>query len=265
MDVTLNGHRCHYTESGSSSGLPVVFIHGFPFNQASWAPQLDALPTEIRAITYDIRGHGKSAVGDGHYTIELFVDDLLALLDHLGIDAAVLCGLSMGGYIALRAAERDPGRVRAMILCDTQSASDSNAAKLGRAAAIRQIQTAGTTAFVDGLLPKLFTAESIRTGTAAVDLIRRMMQATDPLAITGTLLALAGRTDTSPALPQMDQPALLLFGEEDPITPPDSGRQMLAALPHATLELIPRAAHVSNLENPDDFNRHVLSFLGKIV
>lgn len=263
MDALLNGHRCHYTEQGSSSGLPVVFIHGFPFSRATWEAQLEALPEAIRAIAYDVRGHGKSAVGDGHYTIELFVDDLLALLDHLQIEAAVLCGLSMGGYIALRATEREPGRVRALVLCDTQSAADTDAAKLGRAAAIRQIQSSGTTAFVDGLLPKLFTAESIRAETGAVELIRRMMRATDPLAITGTLLALAARTDTTAALAGMDRPALLMFGEDDPITPPDAGRQMLAALPHATLELIPRAAHVSNLENSADFNRHLLSFLGQ--
>ena len=118
MKIRLNGSLINYFERGLPNGLPVVFIHGFPFSHEMWDPQMRTLSNRVRAISFDIRGHGTSDVGDGQFTIELFVDDLIALMDHLVIDRAVLCGLSMGGYIALRAIERHPDRVRALVLCE---------------------------------------------------------------------------------------------------------------------------------------------------
>jgi 3-oxoadipate enol-lactonase len=108
MKAQLNNIALHYIEHGNSKGFPIVFIHGFPFSHKMWKPQIENLPNHIHAIVYDVRGHGFSDVGDGQFTIELFVDDLIALLNHLSIEKAVLCGLSMGGYIALRAMEKHP-------------------------------------------------------------------------------------------------------------------------------------------------------------
>jgi len=93
-----------------------------------WNPQIDLLKQGFRVVIYDIRGHGESDVGDGQYTMELFADDLLGLLDSLKIEKAVLCGLSMGGYIALRAVEKSEARVEGLILCDTKAEADSNEA-----------------------------------------------------------------------------------------------------------------------------------------
>jgi len=147
MKVNLNGITLNYTERGLPQGLPVVFIHGFPFSHLMWEPQMKALPNNIRAITYDIRGHGESDVADGIYTIELFVDDLIALLDHLAIEKAALCGLSMGGYIALRAIERHPQRISSLILCDTRPEADTNEAKIKRTASIKTVRNEGVAAF----------------------------------------------------------------------------------------------------------------------
>jgi pimeloyl-ACP methyl ester carboxylesterase len=116
MIVNINGTFIHYIEHGQSNGLPLVFLHGFPFSGAMWQPQLNSLPDSVRAVAPDIRGSGASDVGDGQYTIDLFVDDLIALLDYLQISKAVLCGLSMGGYIAQRALQRRPDLVQGLIL-----------------------------------------------------------------------------------------------------------------------------------------------------
>src|SRR5258708_7647613 len=112
--------------------IPIVFLHGFPFSQAMWEPQVAVL-SKGQAVTYDIRGHGQAPVGDGLYTIELFVDDLIALLDERKIPKAILCGLSMGGYIALRAVERESHRVAGLVLADTRSEADPNEGKIKRA------------------------------------------------------------------------------------------------------------------------------------
>ena len=133
MKAVVNGGEVFYVERGISDAAPIVLIHGFPFSHEMWEPQIEVLQKRFRVIAYDLRGHGKSGVGDGQYTLEFFVDDLLGLLGHLKIERAVLCGLSMGGYIALRAVERNPERVRSLILADTQSKADSNEAKLKRA------------------------------------------------------------------------------------------------------------------------------------
>ena len=140
MRITLNGIQINYVERGMPQGKPVVFIHGFPFNHSMWEPQMLALPNEYRAIAFDVRGHGDSDLADGQYSIEFFVDDLLALLDHLVVEKAILCGLSMGGYIALRAVERHPERVMALALCDTRSEADTNEAKVKRANQVKAVK-----------------------------------------------------------------------------------------------------------------------------
>src|SRR5947199_7733643 len=112
--------KLHYTDSGAPRKPALIFIHGFPFNRTMWKEQAALCERTFRVITYDQRGHGQSELGNTHYMFELFVDDLLGLMDTLKVERAVLCGLSMGGYVALRAAERQPERIRGLVLCDTK-------------------------------------------------------------------------------------------------------------------------------------------------
>ena len=109
-------------DSGPGPAQTVVFLHGFPLDHTTWDEQVALAKPQFRTIAYDHRGHGKSEVGSGQYAFELFVDDLFDILDSRGIAKAVLCGLSMGGYVALRAAERAPERIAGLILCDTRRA-----------------------------------------------------------------------------------------------------------------------------------------------
>ena len=103
MKAIINGIELYYEDSGSPTATPIVLIHGFPFSHEMWRPQIELLKSKYRVIAYDVRGHGESEVGGGQYLIEFFVEDLIGLLDHLKIEKTILCGLSMGGYTALRA------------------------------------------------------------------------------------------------------------------------------------------------------------------
>jgi 3-oxoadipate enol-lactonase len=258
-DTTLD-----HTESGPAGGPPVVLIHGFPFSQEMWTPQIGALSLRYRVITYDVRGHGKSPPGDGQYTLEFFVDDLIGLLDHLRIDRAVLCGLSMGGYIALRAVERNPERVRALVLCDTRSEADSNEAKVKRAGAINAVKRQGVSAYAEGFVKAVFAPESFTTRPEAIEKIKKIIQANPASGICGTLLALACRTDTTAALPKIGVPTLILVGDQDSLTPPSAAEAMRGKIPRSEMHVIPHAAHMSNLENPGEFNARLLDFLGRV-
>jgi 3-oxoadipate enol-lactonase len=264
MLSVINDTTLDHTETGPADGPPVVLIHGFPFSQEMWTPQIGVLSPQFRVIAYDVRGHGKSPPGDGQYTLEFFVDDLIGLLDHLKIDRAILCGLSMGGYIALRAVERNPERVRALVLCDTRSEADSNEARIKRAGAIKTVKQQGVPAYAEGFVKAVFAPESFTTKPDAVGKIKQIIQANSALGICGTLLALAARTDTTAALPKIRVPTLILVGDQDTLTPPTAAEAMREKIPQSKMYVIPHAAHMSNLENPQQFNAHLLDFLARV-
>lgn len=264
MELNANGIRHYYQEFGPENGTPVVFIHGFPFSSEMWKPQVEALQQTYRVIVYDVRGHGKSGTGDGQYSIEYFVDDLFALLDHLTILKVALVGLSMGGYIALRAMEREPGRFRALVLCDTRSDSDTNESKIKRFNQAKLVKVEGTRGFADDFVKAVFFEKTFQSKPQAVQLIHDLIEHTEPLAISGTLLALAGRTDTTASLPRIAIPTMVIVGEKDVVTPPHTAVAMKEKLPNAEMFVIPNAGHLSNLENPGDFNMRLLTFLQKV-
>ena len=267
MLASINGINLYYVDVGRAESMPIVLVHGFPFSSEMWKEQIKTLQDSkntLRVIAYDLRGHGRSDVGDGQYTIELFVDDLIALLDHLKIDKAILCGFSMGGYIALRAIERNPDRFSALILCDTMSAADSNEAKIRRANAIKQIKKEGVERYAEGFLKAVFATETFNTKPDIIHGIRRTIMSNSPLGICGALLAMAGRTDTTPALSKINVPTLLLVGKLDAVTPPTAASSMHEQIRNSELYLIDSAAHMSNLENPTQFNEHLINFLKNI-
>jgi 3-oxoadipate enol-lactonase len=265
MRARVNGVHLYYAEAGPASGLPVVFIHGFPFSHAMWTSQIDALTAEsFRSFAYDVRGHGYSDVGDGQYTIEGHVDDLIGLLDLWNLKQAVVVGLSMGGYIALRALERNPERFCAAVLCDTRSETDPNDGKIRRARTMAVVKARGSAAFAEDFVKGIFAASTLSSNPTPVEMIKGIIARTTPLSIAGTQLALAGRTDTTGSLPSIGVPTLILVGEHDVTTPVASSQSMHAAIPRSEMVVIPGAAHMSNLENPAAFNSALVAFLRKL-
>ena len=263
MKTLINDIVINYIKHGSSQGLPLVFIHGFPFNHKMWEPQMRELPNDIHAIAYDVRGHGSSDIGDGQFTIELFVDDLIDLLDHLGIEKAVLCGLSMGGYIALRAIERYPKRIKGLVLCDTKSETDTNEEKIKRTSSIITVKSAGVSAFAEEFVKAVFWPKTFEKNPGAIKFIKELICANSTLGICGTLLALASCTDTTQSLSSINVPTCIIVGEHDLRTPPSCAQRMHKAIAGSELHILSNAGHMSNLENPKDFNENLIAFLKK--
>ncbi len=263
MKTILNDSLVNYLEHGMPQGLPVVFIHGFPFRQEMWEPQINVMPNSIHSISYDIRGHGGSDVGDGQYTIDLFVEDLIALLDHLLVKKAVLCGFSMGGYIALRAYQKHADRISGLILCNTKSAADTDAAKIKRAAMMKAVKLEGIHAFAAEFVKTIFWEKTFELNPDVVSFINQIICANSPRGICGTLLALAARTDTTSILPSITVPTCIISGEYDILTTPSDAQSLHHAIAVSELHILSGAAHMSNLENTQEFNGKIVNFLKK--
>jgi 3-oxoadipate enol-lactonase len=263
MNVTINNLSICYETFGPRTGLPIVFIHGFPFSKEMWKLQIEVLKKEYHCITYDVRGHGSSEVGDGQCTVEFFVDDLFGLLDHLKLSSCVVVGLSMGGYIALRAIERNPERIRALVLCDTRSEPDGNEGKIKRANQVKTVKMDGMKSFTETFLKAVFYHKTFDRQPQVVEMIQERIEKTSPIAVAGTLIALAARTDTTPGLYNIKVPTLILVGQHDALTPTSASHAMKEKIPNAELHVIRDAAHLTNLENPEEFNAHLTKFLNK--
>jgi pimeloyl-ACP methyl ester carboxylesterase len=264
MKTIINDFTINYIEHGTPQGLPVVFIHGFPLSHEMWGPQIHVMPNIIHAIAYDVRGHGGSDVGDGQYTIDIFVDDLIALLDHRLVKKAVLCGLSMGGYIALRTFERHSDRVLGLILCDTKSEPDTDAAKIKRTETVEAVKAKGVRAFAEDFVKAIFWEKTFETNPDVIAFIKQLIYTNSLRGICGTLFALASRTDTTSVLSSLHIPTCILVGEHDKVTPPSDARSMYRIIAGSELHILPNAAHMSNLENTQDFNERLMAFLKKL-
>jgi 3-oxoadipate enol-lactonase len=261
LQLRLNNLKIGYTDDGPDNAPTIVFIHGFPFDKSMWERQIDTLKDNFRVVSYDVRGHGESDIGQADFSIDLFVSDLIALMNHLKIDMAVVCGLSMGGYIALRAMELHPTRLLGLVLCDTQCAADTPEGKEKRMKAIASLQEVGVKAYAESSIPNLFAPESLKTKERSVDFIQELILKTPIKTLCNTLQALAARPETCSRLADVSVPVLILVGKEDKITPVASAMFMHERIRGSSIRIIDDAGHLSNLENPDDFNYQLKEFL----
>ncbi len=253
------------SEHGDKQKVPLIFIHGFPYNSTMWSQQIKRLKENYYCIAYDIRGLGETPPGDGQFTMEMLVDDLFAVMDGLDLDRPVLAGFSMGGYIALRAMEREPERFRALILCDTRSGADDDAGRLKRAGAISVINRDGMDQFASDFVPMAFSANAPERIPDVYNSFLERAQAESPIGVKGCLLAMAARTDTTSTLENIRIPTLLLVGEEDGITPPEMMQQMQGQIHGAELVTVPEAGHMTPVENPEVVSQSIEEFLVKNI
>lgn len=251
-------------QTGTENKKSILFIHGFPFDHKMWDLQMEYLKKDFHCISYDIRGLGNSPAGDGQLTMESLVDDLFDLTDALNLDKPVLCGLSMGGYIALRAIERKESSFSGLILCDTKAEADSDEGKINRAKGIKDINFNGVEKFAENFVVKCFSADFIKNNKARYEEVLNRAKNSNSTGIKGCLLAMASRTDTTKYLSKIKIPVLLLCGEHDTITPPDIMMAMGDMINKSMFLLIPAAGHVSALENPKFFNSEAEQFLKKL-
>lgn len=256
---TINGLRVY--EYGSRKNRPVIFIHGFPMSSGLWANQIEALQSDYNCFAYDVRGLGQSETGDGQYTIDSFADDLFSLISVMGLHKPVICGLSMGGYIALRAIERQQSVFGGVILCCTRSEADTNEAKIRRAESIRQINYEGTRRYISEFLTMLpAPANSKRISEDYLSLFEEWLK-NSSAGVKGCLLALAGRTDTTESLGGLNIPALVIAGEEDRLIPPAVMKTMASKIRGAEFAAVSGCGHLAPLEAPAQVNEKIKKFL----
>jgi len=261
INITINNLTVSYSDHGPDDAPVIIFIHGFPLNKSMWNIQVEALKENYRVIAYDIRGHGNSDPGIDEFSIELFVIDLLRLMEKLRIEKSILCGLSLGGYIALNAVLKHPDRFDGLILNDTQCIADTPEIKENRCNAIISIKEKGVEQYADEIIKKLFAQETFTKNKNVVDAVKEMIISTQKQSLCNTLHALAERKETCDQLPEINIPVLIMVGEEDKITPIAAAQQMHEKILNSKLEIIQQAGHLSNLENPTAFNTHLVNFL----
>lgn len=264
ISISVNNHTLSYHDKGPVEAPALIFIHGFPFNKSTWDLQLEALQDNYRVIAYDVRGHGNSDAGRAHLSIKLFAHDLISLMDALKLDKAVVCGLSMGGYIALQAMETSPQRFDALILSDTQCTADTPEGKEKRINTIENIRSNGIEKFADESIKNLFAPGSFMTKQKEIAAVRQMIVDTAQQSLCDTLLALAEREETCSKLSEIKVPVLILVGNEDKLTPPAAARFMHEKIPGSSLSIVPNAGHLANIENPTHYNKELNTFVRQL-
>lgn len=253
-----------YDDNGP--GPVVVLLHGFPLDRTMWEAQQSTVGATYRLITPDLRGHGQSAAPEGIYTMDDMAEDVIELLNSLGLaEPLVVGGLSMGGYVALALAVRYPQRLRGLMLMDTRATADSAEAAQGREEMAQRVLTANSAEpVVKAMLPKLFCQATRLNRPNVVARMEERMMRTPPRAVAGALRGMAVRPDRTADLPRIHVPTLVMVGAEDAITPPAESRTMAQALPSARIVEIPDAGHLAPLENPAAANAAMLNFLDSL-
>lgn len=244
------------------AGIPCVLLHGFPLDHTMWREQ-EPLAEHLRLIEPDLRGFGASADAVME-SVESLADDMPALLDALHVPGpVVICGLSMGGYVAQHVAVRHPDRVAALVLVDTKLEADAPEARAARADLSAKVGRLGQAILAEAMVPRLLASGSAaEPGRRPIeDLLRSVILAQPIASIQAALAALAARPDMTEPMRHVRAPTLLVCGAEDAITPPDCLERAEELMPCARLLIVPRAGHMTPLEAPDVFNRALLEFL----
>ena len=260
LEIRVKNISISYNDAGEKNKPVIIFIHGFPFNKKMWNGQLEKLSSGFRCIAFDLPGYGNSDSAE-NISIESYADLLDSFMHMMQISKAAICGLSMGGYIALRAMEKYPERFSRLILCDTQCIADSDEGRKKRFTNIELIEKDGLGAFVEGFMKNLFTEKNLQANESYTQEIKATMLAANPESVTATLRALAERSETCSNLKQIKIPVLVICGEEDKVTPVQQAKFLFENIPGAKLKLLPAAAHLSNLEQAEMFNEAVSDFM----
>lgn len=266
MKTHINSLALAYTDRGM--GLPVIFLHAFPLNRQMWEGEIQALLADqhYRLVALDWRGFGESEISSSIVkpvisTMVMFADDVAGLMDALGIQQAVLCGLSMGGYAAFAFARKYPQRLRGLILADTRPGSDTPEAITNRENVAQLAETHGSGAIADLQLPRLISDYTRQHHPEVETRVRQLIDAATPYGIAAASRGMAVRADSNDLLTTIACPTLVIVGEHDALTPPEVAQEYAAQIPAAQYVVIPHAGHLSNLEQPQTFIQTIRQYL----
>ena len=253
--ITNNGYDIGYSENGGGSALPIVFLHGVGSDKSVWRPQLDHFGRRRRAVAFDYPGYGDSDPAPSGTTRDDYASAVISAMHGLGIDRAHICGLSLGGVIAIAMHHADSKRCTSLVLADTFAVHPQGRAIYDRSIAASDDLRAMAEARVDILLAQ-------PADPAVRSEVVETMARIDPAAyrIGAEAVWLADQADRARGI---DVPTLVICGAEDSVTPPDLSGELNAMIPGSMLEIIAGAGHISNLERPEAFNSLVEEFLGR--
>ncbi|MBM4075755.1 MAG: alpha/beta hydrolase [Planctomycetes bacterium] len=258
--VDVRGVRFQVADEGTGSAI--LFVHGFPLNHTMWSAQIVEFAKTHRVIAPDLRGFGGTDGALYSVSMEQFADDLADLLDALSIRSPVtFCGLSMGGYIGWQFVQKYRHRVSHLIVCDSKAAADSSDAATNRLKMADIVLRDGPEPVAWAMMPKLFAKCSSDHCPAAIESVRRMVMATNPIAIAAAHRGMAVRPDVTGILPTIQTPTLIVCGEHDTISPPAEMESIASAIPRSRYVVVPNAGHMAPMEQPEFVNRVIREFV----
>ena len=257
--VEVAGRRQRYLSAGS--GWPLVLLHAFPLNADLWRPQLERVPRGWRFLAPDLPGFGPAGAPVIAQSMNEIAAGVLAFLDVLEIEKAVIGGLSMGGYVTMALYRAAPERFTAMVLANTRAGADTDEGRAARERLAALVQRKGPPAVADDMMPKLLGATSQRARPHLQPLVRRLIESNAAAAIAAASHAMKERPDSMPTLEASAVPALIVTGDEDAIIPVSESEAMARAVPRSQLVVLTAAGHLSSLEVPDDFSEALGNFL----
>lgn len=275
MRAPVTRQYCHigsrtiaYLDSapGKADLRTYVLLHAFPIGANLWEPQIRSIPSGWRLITPDLRGFGGSTEPDSAGTLSMsdYADDVADLLDELKVSRAVIGGASMGGYAALAFLQLAGDRVVGLVLANTRAGADSPEARANRRNMLALLDREGPAGVAREMMPKLLGKTTRETNPGIEANVRRLIKQQAPIAIRSAIHRMMHRPDSTPLLAKTTLPMLVITGDEDELIPVDESRTMAAAVPGATLVIVPKAGHLANLEQPDAFNNALNAFLIKL-
>lgn len=244
-------------------GMAILFLHGFPLDRSMWRPLASTLAgwqrvaPDLRTVSADLGDRAASGMAE-------LANDAAALLDILAIERAVVCGLSMGGYVAFELLRRHRDRIQALILSNTRAEPDTAEAARGRDDLAALVREQGPEVLVDRLIPRLLSPTSRETLPPVVEHVSSMIRSNTVEGVIAALTAMKHRSDSTPLLSGITVPTLVVAGEQDPIVPPEAARAMAALIPGAQFTLIPGVGHLAPLEEPVATSRVFGEFLSAL-
>ncbi|MFI1098162.1 alpha/beta fold hydrolase [Streptomyces sp. NPDC020917] len=266
--VQLNGITVAYDDTGEGGREPggtLVLVHGHPFDRSMWEPQLASFGGRLRVIAADLRGYGQTTVVPGTTLLETFARDTAALLDHLGVRRATLCGLSMGGQIVLEFHRLFPQRVAGLVLADTFAQAETPQGRADRNARADALLREGMAGYAHEVLDSMVAPATVRELPDVAAHVLRMMLAAPPEGAAAALRGRAERPDYTAMLPRIAVPALVVVGSEDVFTPVADARFLHERIPGARLAVVDGAGHMPNLERPAEFDAALAGLLDAVA
>lgn len=242
-NVQINNINLAYERRGKA-GTPLILIHGYPLDHSIWDGVALLLENDFDVIIPDLRGFGKSSAVDTPYRMSDFADDIASLLDHLGIEKAILVGHSMGGYVALAFARKYPSRINGLALVSSQALADSSEGRGKRYKTAEDVVEEGVGIVADAMVAKLSAVKKVQ------DFAGLLINAQSKAGVTGALKAMAEREDSTPILPQFNFPLLLVHGDADALIPIDRAKEIKSSLPAAQLFELQGVGHMPMMEAP---------------